>query len=200
MIEAFDSKRMKNTPETIQCALKFNDCYTGLDRVNFTKTLLHSPEEMYQGNRLDDKDLVRSRESKREFFNRLNLEIEKQPFRAEASSKFVVHYYNEAFSCSNFSFVSVLTSPNLKFRNALSDGNKGTWNTKQMKFEVPAVISSFAMVNCCDSERNPEDLTRNVRHSQLILSSFDAELILLVLNFAASQSLQQPWNANSIFV
>jgi hypothetical protein len=76
---AFGAKRMANSQKAIDCALKFNDEYTGSERVMQTTRLIRLSE-----NKSGMTDLAKSCQHQREFFNKLHLQVDYQPYTLEA--------------------------------------------------------------------------------------------------------------------
>ena len=70
-----------NSAENIDLALKFNEQYAGSNRINHIKTLIHTPENI-DAERLSE--LVQSRDQQVEFFGKLHLRVEKEPYTIQA--------------------------------------------------------------------------------------------------------------------
>jgi hypothetical protein len=79
---AFGAKRMANSQKAIECALKFNDEYTGSERIAQTTRLIHPPE-----NGIGMADLAKSCQHQREFFNKLHLQVDHHPYTLEAKGR-----------------------------------------------------------------------------------------------------------------
>ena len=82
---------MPNIPTNIDCALAFNDQYSGSQRVLHTTDLVHTRDE-----RNELSDLAQSGMNRTEFFDKLNLQVEQQPYTLTASGtlQIIVHKFD----------------------------------------------------------------------------------------------------------
>jgi cbb3-type cytochrome oxidase subunit 3 len=83
VVSAFGPKKMANeNAEATRCALQFNDEFTGTRRVFQTQKLVHPPSCIPGWN-----DLSKSAKDRTTFFDKLNLEVEQQPYKIPAAGK-----------------------------------------------------------------------------------------------------------------
>lgn len=77
---------MSNKDLVRDAALKFNDKLNGIKRINLTTDLVHHPELVC--GQLNQSELSKSRDNQTDFFNRLHLQVEDQPYTVTASRKY----------------------------------------------------------------------------------------------------------------
>ena len=142
---------MDNNQNNIQLALKFNDEYSGKTRIDHTTDLIHNPEKLCPQPELTT-SLCANRDNQNEFFSKLCLEIDKQPYSVKATCTYDILHMPFipllALSTHMILFLG-LKYPNIECEASTVEGRDGTWNMNMMTFKKPATISSFAVIDCC---------------------------------------------------